>query len=47
MAGKDELCESRGRAILGFSIEEVMGVSVTRYLKEIQWDRILDLDEAE
>ena len=32
---------------LGFSMEEVMGVSVTRYLKEIQWDRILDLDEAE
>ena len=32
---------------LGFSIEEVMGVSVTRYLKEIQWDRILELDEAE
>jgi two-component system, sporulation sensor kinase E len=32
---------------LGFSESEAMGTPIARYLKEIQWDRVLDLDEME
>ncbi|MFL2876578.1 MAG: nitrogen regulation protein NR(II) [Pontiellaceae bacterium] len=32
---------------LGFTQSQAMGMPIARYLKEIQWDRVLDLDEAE
>ena len=32
---------------LGFSERDAMGVPIARYLKDIQWDRVLDLDEGE
>ncbi len=33
--------------LLGFSVESTRGRPVSRYLREIDWDRILDLDESE
>ncbi|HBO87591.1 MAG: nitrogen regulation protein NR(II) [Pontiellaceae bacterium] len=32
---------------LGFTESKAMGTPIARYLKEIQWDRVLDLDEVE
>lgn len=32
---------------LGFKLEEVSGVAISRYLKDIQWNKVLDLDEVE
>ena len=32
---------------LGFTQSQAMGTPIARYLKEIQWDRVLDLDEVE
>ena len=32
---------------LGFTQSQAMGIPIARYLKEIQWDRVLDLDEGE
>lgn len=32
---------------LGFTQSQAMGMPIARYLKEIQWNRVLDLDEAE
>ena len=32
---------------LGFTQSKAMGAPIARYLKEIQWDRVLDLDEVE
>lgn len=32
---------------LGFSEREAVGVPIARYLKDIQWDRVLSLDEGE
>ncbi len=33
--------------LLGFNPETAIGRSVRRYMREIDWDRVLDLDEAE
>ena len=32
---------------LGFKLEKAIGLSISKYLKEIQWDRVLDLDVKE
>lgn len=32
---------------LGFTQSQAMGTPIARYFKEIQWDRVLDLDEVE
>ena len=32
---------------LGFTQSQAIGMPIARYLKEIQWNRVLDLDEAE
>ncbi len=33
--------------LMGFSIEKIRGRPVSRYLREIDWERIIDLDEGE
>jgi len=33
--------------MLGFKLESAQGVPIQRYLKDIHWDLILDLDEYE
>ena len=33
--------------LLGFQTEKALGVPIQRYLKEIHWDLVLDLDESE
>jgi two-component system, sporulation sensor kinase E len=45
--GKITYANRAAGQLLGFSSDAVMGYSIQRYLREIEWDRVLKLDEKE
>ena len=45
--GKITYANRAAGKLLGFSSDAVMGDSIQRYLREIEWDRVLKLDEKE
>jgi two-component system, sporulation sensor kinase E len=45
--GKLSYANRAAGSLLGFNPETAMGRPVTRYMREIDWDRVLDFDEGE
>lgn len=46
-AGRLTYANKAAESLMGFSVDTTRGRPVSRYLREIDWDRILDLDESE
>lgn len=46
-AGRISYANRAAEKLLGFSIKDAEGQPVARYLREIEWDRVLDLDAEE
>lgn len=45
--GRITYANAAAQKLLGFSMDSAAGQPISRYLREIEWDRVLDLDEAE
>ncbi|HMP77079.1 MAG TPA: ATP-binding protein [Kiritimatiellia bacterium] len=46
-AGRISYANRAAEKLLGFSLDQAAGQSIARYLREIEWDRVLDLDAEE
>lgn len=46
-AGRISYANRAAEKLLGFSVEQAEGQPIKRYLREVEWDRVLDLDADE